>query len=47
MRSMTIAKREMRSMLMEKSFVLIILLEFLLVSSSGLLSVGYVLFTSP
>ncbi len=42
-----IAAREMRAMIREKSFALIILLELLLVSSSGLLSVGYVMLTSP
>ena len=47
MRSHVIAFREVRAMLREKSFVLIILMELLLVSSSGLLSVGYVILTSP
>jgi ABC-2 type transport system permease protein len=42
-----IARRELKAMLREKSFVLIILLELLLVSASGLLSVGYVILTSP
>jgi|GEM_PF-2793896 len=47
MRSWAIASREISAMLAEKSFILIVLLELLLVSSSGLLSVGYVLLTSP
>ena len=47
MRCAPIVKRELHSMLLEKSFLLIILLELLLVSSSGLLSAGYVLMTSP
>lgn len=34
-------------MVRERSFTLIILIELLLVSSSGLLSIGYVIFTSP
>jgi ABC-2 type transport system permease protein len=42
-----IALREIRAMLKEKSFIFILLLETLLVSSSGLLSVGYVIMTSP
>ncbi|MBU0762346.1 MAG: ABC transporter permease [Candidatus Altiarchaeota archaeon] len=42
-----ITYRELKAMVSEKSFALIILLEFLLVTSSGLLSVGYVLLTSP
>ena len=44
---LAIAKREIKAMLKEKSFTLIILLELLLVSTSGLLSVGYVILTSP
>ncbi|MBD3389121.1 MAG: ABC transporter permease subunit [Candidatus Altiarchaeales archaeon] len=47
MRSGVIARKEIRSMIRERSFALIILLELLLVSSSGLLSVGYVILTSP
>jgi len=47
MRELVIGKREIRSMLAEKSFLLIILLEVLLVSSSSLLSVGYGIITSP
>jgi ABC-2 type transport system permease protein len=42
-----IALREVKAMLRERSFVLLILLELLLVSSSGLLSIGYVILTSP
>jgi len=44
---MIIAFREIRAMLHEKSFLLMVLLQLLLVSSSGLLSVGYVILTSP
>jgi len=47
MRIHVIALREIRGMLKEKSFLFILLLETLLVSSSGLLSVGYVIMTSP
>ena len=45
--SLVISIREINAMLKERSFLLMILLELLLVSSSGLLSVGYVLMTSP
>jgi ABC-2 type transport system permease protein len=47
MRHLAITVREVTSMLREKSFLLMILMELLLVSSSGLLSVGYVILTSP
>ncbi|MFH0862739.1 MAG: ABC transporter permease [Candidatus Altiarchaeota archaeon] len=46
-KSLIISHREISAMLKERSFLLMILLELLLVSSSGLLSVGYVLMTSP
>jgi ABC-2 type transport system permease protein len=47
MKIASIARREVEMMLKEKSFVLILLLEALLVSSSGLLSTGYLIITSP
>jgi ABC-2 type transport system permease protein len=47
MRLQYIAYREIKAALFEKSFALILLLEFLLIISSGLLSAGYTLITSP
>ncbi|MFH1055675.1 MAG: ABC transporter permease, partial [Candidatus Altiarchaeota archaeon] len=47
MMNIAITLREATAMLKEKSFTLILLLEVLLVSSSGLLSIGYVMLTSP
>jgi ABC-2 type transport system permease protein len=47
MRFLAVTVQEMKAMLRERSFLLMILLEMLLVSSSGLLSVGYVILTSP
>ena len=42
-----IAKREFWTMMGEKSFVLVLLFEILLVSSSAFLAVGYEVLTSP
>ncbi len=42
-----IAKREIKSMLRERTIMLVVLVELLLVIFSGLLNVGYVLLTSP
>jgi ABC-2 type transport system permease protein len=47
MKTAIIVLQEIKAMLREKSFLLIILLELLLVSSSGLLSIGYGIITSP
>ena len=47
MKEWVIARRELKSMLKEKSLMLILLVELLLVILSGLLNVGYVLLTTP
>ncbi|MFC2154665.1 ABC transporter permease subunit [Candidatus Altiarchaeota archaeon] len=46
-KSLIIAKREIKSMLRERTLILVIMVELLLVIFSGLLNVGYVLLTSP
>ncbi len=47
MKAHVVFDHELRGMLRERSFVFMVLLELLLVSSSGLLSIGYVIMTSP
>jgi len=47
MKAHIVFDHELRGMLRERSFVFMVLLELLLVSSSGLLSIGYVIMTSP
>ncbi|MFH1722119.1 MAG: ABC transporter permease [Candidatus Altiarchaeota archaeon] len=46
-KSWIIAKRELKAMLRERTVMLVVLVELLLVIFSGLLNVGYVLLTTP
>ncbi|MFH0861448.1 MAG: ABC transporter permease [Candidatus Altiarchaeota archaeon] len=46
-RTFAIARREFRTMMREKSFILVLIFEILLVSSSAFLSTGYGVMTSP
>lgn len=47
LQALAITKRELKSMFREKSFALMLVLELMLVSASGFMSLGYVIFTSP